>query len=237
MIRVFLLFFALPIISIIGGILLVLVGFFNPYNKFNDWVVKIWSKINLLIVGARVQVTGMENVDFDKPHIFMANHQSHVDIPVLTWKIPSTPRMIAKKELFRVPFFGIGIKYAGYISIDRSNKAKAMESIQKAKQTLQKGVSVLLFPEGTRSETGEIGKFKRGGFILALQLGLPIVPISIYGTRQILPKHTLKIKSGVVKIHFGSPIDPKEYGVEKREELLERVKTIIIKNFNRLKCE
>ena len=131
----------------------------------------------------------------EKPQIFMANHQSDFDILIVLAHIPGQFRWIAKKELFKIPIFGKAMRNAGYIEIDRQNHEKALKSLDEAAQKIREGKSVVTFPEGTRSRDGKIRPFKQGMFHLAIRAGVPIVPISIIGAREIMPKRTLKVKA------------------------------------------
>jgi len=146
--------------------------------------------------------------------------------------VPSQFRWIVKKELFNIPIFGAGMKKAGYIEIDRQHHERAMVSIEKAAQKIREGKSVMSFPEGTRSRDGNIGPFKQGMFHLAIQSGVPIVPISIIGAKEIMPKRSLHIKPGQVTLVIDKPIDVTGYSAEKRHELVDRVRNVIVGNCN-----
>ena len=135
--------------------------------------------------------------------------------------------------LFRIPFFGWAMAAAGIIKVDRSNREKAIKSIERAGESIKKGVSVILFPEGTRSPDGDIHTFKKGAFVLALKSGVPIVPISISGTRRILEKHSLSLNPGTVKIVISEPIDSSNYKLEEREKFASDVRHVIINNFDK----
>ena len=140
--------------------------------------------------------------------VYMSNHQSHLDIPVLYATLPSpTIRMLAKTELFRIPLWGRGLRAAEFIEVDRSDHLKAVQSIEHASQLVRDGVSIYLAPEGTRSRDGRIGKLKKGGFHLAIATGVPIVPVAIRGTIRILPRGAKVMRSGQpVSVQIGRPI-------------------------------
>src|SRR5210317_685359 len=135
----------------------------------------------------------MDNLPLDAPCILMPIHQSNFDIPVLLGRLPVQFRWLAKAELFKIPIFGRGMRGCGYISIDRSNRKSAFQSLAEAATKIRNGVSVLIFPEGTRSRDGKILPFKKGGFVLSVDAGVPIVPIVIYNTGSIMPKGRLRI--------------------------------------------
>ena len=153
--------------------------------------------------------TGADQVPTDRAYVYMSNHQSHLDIPMLYATLPSrTIRMLGKKELFRIPLWGRGLRAAEFIEVDRSNHARAMQSIDYAARLLRDGVSIYLAPEGTRSRTGQIGKLKKGGFHLAKDTHTPIVPVAVKGTIDILPRGGKVMRKGQrVEVTIGAPID------------------------------
>jgi 1-acyl-sn-glycerol-3-phosphate acyltransferase len=203
----------------------------SPGESKAHKIANLWAKILLKLTSIRVNVIGRENALLNKPQIFMANHQSDFDILIVLAHIPGQFRWIVKKELFKIPVFGKAMKSAGYIEIDRQNHEKAMKSIEEAAQKIREGKSVMTFPEGTRSKDGTIQPFKQGMFHLAIQAGVPIVPISIIGAHKILPKRSLKIKPGKITMVIGKPVEVTGYTVETRAELIQRVRGIIIRNF------
>ena len=155
-----------------------------------------------------LEVVGAARVPLDRAYVYMSNHQSHTDIPVLYATVPSsTLRMVAKTELFRIPGFGRAMRASDFIEVDRKDHARAVASLRRAAHLIADGVSVWIAPEGTRSATGELGPFKKGGFHLACDTGTPIVPVSIQGTRAILPPGAAVIRPGHrVRVAFGAPI-------------------------------
>ncbi|MBU0575641.1 MAG: 1-acyl-sn-glycerol-3-phosphate acyltransferase [Proteobacteria bacterium] len=203
----------------------------SPGENKAHKVANLWARMLLWLTSTRVNVIGRENVLLDKPQIFMANHQSDFDILIVTAHIPGQFRWIAKKELFKIPIFGRAMRSAGYIEIDRQNHEKAMKSLDEAAQKIREGKSVVTFPEGTRSKDRTIKPFKQGLFHLAIKAGVPIVPISIIGTHEIMPKRTLKFSPGKITMIIDRPVDVSGYTIETRGELIERVRGIIIRNF------
>jgi 1-acyl-sn-glycerol-3-phosphate acyltransferase len=139
---------------------------------------------------------------------------------------------MAKKELFRIPVFGWSLYASGTIRIDRSNRERAIKSMNNALDRIKRGVSVVVFPEGTRSEDGKIREFKKGGFVLAIKGGIPIVPVSISGSRFILPKNTIRIKPGEIRIIINDPIQTDQIGYQEREKLSSEVRRIIVENYD-----
>ena len=199
-------------------------------NKIHR-VARLWARMLLLLGDTKVKVIGPENILFGKPQIFMANHQSDFDILIALAHIPVQFRWIAKKELFAIPIFGAAMRSAGYIEIDRSNREKAIRSIDEAALRIRSGKSVMTFPEGTRSRDGHIKAFKQGAFHLAIQSGVPIIPVTIIGSGRIMPKRSLRIKPGQIKMIIGKPIDVKNFTIDKRHELIEIVRNEIILNY------
>jgi 1-acyl-sn-glycerol-3-phosphate acyltransferase len=203
----------------------------NSENRIHK-IANLWAKILLIISNTKVEIIGTENILRDKPQIFMANHQSDFDILIVLAHIPGQFRWIAKKELFNIPIFGAAMKTAGYIEIDRNNHERAMQSMDEAALRIREGKSVMTFPEGTRSRDGEIKPFKQGAFHLAVKSGVPIIPVSIIGSGRIMPKRSLKITPGKVKLVIGKPIEVKNYSIENRLELINSVRAVIIKNYD-----
>jgi len=160
------------------------------------------------VLDVQLEASGAENVP-SRAVVYMSNHQSHLDIPMLYATLPSpTVRMLAKAELFRIPLWGRGLRAAEFIEVDRSNHGRAVQSIEQAARLLRDGVSIYLAPEGTRSIDGRIGKLKKGGFHLALETGASIIPVAIRGTIDILPRGGRVMRSGQrVRVQIGPPIE------------------------------
>ena len=202
----------------------------SPGEKKAHSIARLWARMLLRLASTTVRVIGVENVLTNRPQIFMANHQSDFDILVVLAHIPGQFRWIAKQELFRIPIFGRAMRNAGYIEIDRQNHAKALQSIAEAARKIRDGKSVVTFPEGTRSQDGTVRPFKQGLFHLAIHAGVPIVPISIIGAHEIMPKRSLNVKPGTITMIIDKPVEVTGYTIETRAELIERVRSIIIGN-------
>jgi 1-acyl-sn-glycerol-3-phosphate acyltransferase len=186
-----------------------------------------WSGWVTCFAGVRIIVDNRATLDPDQPYVFMANHASTIDIWALFLAIPRRVRMIAKKQLARIPLFG-WVMWAGrFIFIDRQNAAAARRSIDEAGRRIRGGCSVLIFPEGTRTRDGQLGPFKKGGFHLAIEAGVPIVPIALRGTRALMPRGSLRIMSGAVSVIIGPPIATAGLTVEDRPALIDRVRSAI----------
>ena len=178
-----------------------------------------WASSICRASGVKVAVTGTEPLDPEKPYIFAANHQSQFDIFVLQGFLGVDFRWLAKKELFTVPIWGPAMRRAGYIPIDRSHGRQAIKSLDEAAQKIAAGTSVIIFPEGTRSKDGKLHDFKAGAMILAIKSGVPIVPVAILGTYEILPKGKLLMNPGKVQIRVGRPIETKNYNSKDKHQL------------------
>jgi len=165
-----------------------------------------WLRIILGLSGVKVTVRGLENIPKEGPAVLLSNHQGAFDIPALQGYIPRRFKWVAKKSLFKIPVVGWSMGLAGYISIERESAGSAYKSIESAAREIKAGTSVLIFPEGTRSVTGELLPFKRGAFILASKSGAPVVPIAIRGTKDIMKKGSLLIRPSSVVITIGAPI-------------------------------
>ncbi|MDP2689311.1 MAG: lysophospholipid acyltransferase family protein, partial [Deltaproteobacteria bacterium] len=175
-----------------------------------------WCRIILALSGVRVRVDGIENIPEGGPVIFLSNHQGAFDIPALQGFIPVQFRWVAKKSLFSIPVIGWTMSLAGYIGIDRDNPAEAMRNIEEASGKIRGGTSVLVFPEGTRSDTGRLLPFKRGAFVLVQKSGVPVVPVAIQGTKDIMKRGRYSINPSEVRISFGRPMGPEEGGGDMR---------------------
>jgi 1-acyl-sn-glycerol-3-phosphate acyltransferase len=200
-------------------------------GKIQHYCMKRWSRDNLWLSRARVEIHGMENVARKGTQLYVANHSGLHDILSLSANLPIQFRWVAKKSLFRVPFMGWHMARSGYIPIDRENPREAAKSIIAAADTIRGGVNAIAFPEGTRSRTGEMGRFHSGAFALALRAGVPLVPISIEGSyRVILPK-TLQVNPGnIIRIKIGQPIDLASYSSTDKARLMQDVWEIMNRN-------
>ena len=183
-----------------------------------------WSRCVLRVLGVKVEVWGVERLRPGGLYLFVANHQSNLDIPALMGYLPVSFRIVAKKSLFAIPVFGWCMSCLGFIAIERENPRSALRSLQEALDTLTGGMALLLFAEGTRSLTGELQTFKPGAFYLAQRSRLPIVPVSIAGGYRLMPRDSLRARPGTMYVVVGAPLAPEEYADLKRGALMERVR-------------
>jgi 1-acyl-sn-glycerol-3-phosphate acyltransferase len=188
---------------------------------------KLWSGTITVLCGIRVEgeLRDAGDVDWKRAYVYMSNHQSHYDIPCIVRALPADLRFLTKKELAAIPVFGWALKVAGFVFIDRKNRERALKSVKKAADDLaEKGRSIVVFPEGTRSNDGTMGEFKKGGFHLAMQARAVIVPLGVSGTRSVLPKGALFIRPGRVKVRAGRPIDASAYTPDELPKLMTDVR-------------
>src|SRR3989338_7413731 len=195
----------LPVTIFIFVIVIISLAFDRSGNSIHS-IGALWSRILLFLSGVTVEIKGAENLFQDSPQILASNHRGAFDILALQGFIPIQFRWVAKKSLFKIPIIGWSMSLAGYVSIDREKAGSAYKSIERAAEKVKKGASVLIFPEGTRNAAGSLLPFKRGGFLLAIKSGVPIVPVSIRGTENLMKKESILIRPGAVKVVIGKPI-------------------------------
>lgn len=187
----------------------------------------MWAPGMLWASGIRLKIEGKDRFDRNSSYIFASNHLSYLDIPVLFRAIPVNLYFIAKKEVKKIPFIGWYMMATGMIFIDRKNRDKAIQSLERAGNLIKGGKNVLVFPEGTRSKDGEVMALKKGSFMLAAQADINVVPVAIHGTRSVLPPDTFKLKPGVVHVNIGAPVPPHNE-TEKMEDFIGQVRTNLI---------
>jgi 1-acyl-sn-glycerol-3-phosphate acyltransferase len=196
------------------------------------WIGRTWISWIFRTCGVRVIVEGLDHVDRTQPYVFMSNHQSVLDIGALVLTLPVNWRFVAKRELTWVPFFGWALGLSDQIVIDRGNRTSAVRSLQRAAERVRGGISVIVFPEGTRSPTGRMREFKSGGFHLAIEAQVPILPATVSGSFHLIPKRSLKVQSGTIKVSYGRPIPTRGLGVEDRHALKDRVREAIEQGYD-----
>ena len=210
---------------------IIAVGWFDKEKYYTGKLIKMWARWVIWSTGVQYEIEGLNNLNLNKQYIFMSNHESALDIVLGVAAIPSNIVFLAKKELFRVPIFGWAMNSAGMIKIDRQNPEIARESVSKAVETLMySSFSTLIYPEGTRSNGEELLPFKKGGFILAIRTQLPVVPITIVGAGNVLPKGTLAIKKSSIKIIIDAPLETQGMELINKENLLQDCRNIIHQN-------
>lgn len=203
----------------------------NTYDrKFADGILRWWSGYLLKAVKVSRVVSNPDSVEPEPgiPYIIMSNHRSHYDIPLIFTSLGGSIRMLTKKELFKVPIWGRGLRAAEFLSIDRKDHDQAMKDLETAKEKMKGGIVLWIAPEGTRSRTGALGKFKKGGFMVAIQTGARIIPVGIEDSEKVLKPDTTDLYlNQQVHINIGKPIDASRYSIEQRDELMQEVRAAI----------
>jgi 1-acyl-sn-glycerol-3-phosphate acyltransferase len=193
----------------------------------------VWSRWILKLSGAHIEVDGLDGLDTRRSYVIISNHLSYFDIWAILAAVPLKIHFVAKKELLRLPVFGSALALSNHIVIDRSNPQEAIARINsRAAAQIDQGFCIVFFAEGTRSWDGKVQAFKKGGVTLALLTHLPVIPVSISGTRKFLPKGCVRIRpGGRIRVVLGAPIDVTGLAVEQRDELNDRVRSLVIKNY------
>ena len=204
--------FPLIIVVTLFTALLTIICFPWRNGKLPRTVQVFWSRSVLWLLLVPIKVTGCENVDPNQSYVFVANHQSFLDVFAVYGWLPNNFKWLMKKELRKIPFVGTACAVAGHIFVDRSNPRAAMESLTYIKAQLHDGISTVIFPEGTRTKTGEMGRFKQGAFKIAMDMNLPVVPISLSGFFDAMPRNKFYVKPfSRVALHIGKPIDISQF--------------------------
>jgi len=209
----------LVLASIICGFVACFVGWLPPRGDWAYPLARLWSGGWLWFAGVRPQVSQEVALDPHQGYVFLANHQSYFDIPTLIHTLPGQTRFMAKRGLFQIPIFGWALHAGGFIPVDRRDRKSGRATFAAALDRLSRGRSVLIFPEETRSRDGRLLPFKRGGILLALKSGYPIVPVGIRGTAAVQPPGSLRVRPGPVTVRYGKPIKVTELAAEERRGL------------------
>ncbi|HUT54221.1 MAG TPA: lysophospholipid acyltransferase family protein [bacterium] len=215
---------------VFGGLLVVLspVARKGPIYRL---ISRAWGRIIVRASGVRFSMIGADKLDPLKPCVYMSNHQSYFDVICEIGYLPHPARFVAKKELVYIPIFGQAMWASGHIIINRSRHADSMAGLKKAADKIRAGTSILVFPEGTRSPDHKLGEFKKGGFMLALEAQVPIVPVSVSGTHPMMPKDGFTFRKSDVTIVIGEPIPTAGLTAADRTRLIDLTRAAIIKNF------
>jgi 1-acyl-sn-glycerol-3-phosphate acyltransferase len=216
--------------TVILGTVAILLSLFDSSGNIPHLVARLWGKIQLATAGTKLRIQGLKNFDHKKSYILVSNHQSAFDIFALLGYLPIQFRWTAKAELFRIPFLGWSMSRIGYVPIERDSPKKAYRSMLQAAEKVKKGVSVMIFPEGTRSPDGNLQPFKKGLFLIALKSQAPILPIAIRGTAKILQKGHWRFHPGKVDIIISPPIETAGIPSQKEGELSEQVRNALKKH-------
>ena len=214
-------------LSIILGFLAIGAGFLDRSGNLSHQISRLWCRLLCKLNGVNVEINGLENILSNRPQIFVSNHQGYFDIFALSGYLPVQIRWIAKSSLFRIPFVGWAMMAAGYIPVERDNRKKAYEAFNKTLEKIKEGCSIIIFPEGTRSEDGEIGPFKKGSNLIASRSKSPMVPITIIGSGDIIKKGSATITPGPIRVIISPPVEPVS---DKKENaaILESIRKTIV---------
>jgi 1-acyl-sn-glycerol-3-phosphate acyltransferase len=224
-------FFADPLIilsTIIFGSASVAASLFESTGRVQMRCAHLWARFLLWVSGVRVQVEGLEHIDPEGSYVFIANHASYMDTPVVLARVPVQFRFLAKRGLFQIPFLGQHLSRAGHIPVPRGDARAAVKTLQQAATTIQeRKISLLVFPEGGRSHEGQLGAFKEGGAYIGIRAGVPLVPLALIHTREVLPYGSGVPMSGTVTLRILKPISTSELSLKDRGPVTERVRALI----------
>jgi 1-acyl-sn-glycerol-3-phosphate acyltransferase len=221
------------LVTVLLALLTIVFGLLDPYGKHVYRISLLWSWLILRVAGISLKIDGLNHIDPNRNYVFMVNHQSNIDIPVLIQSLPQFQlRWIAKKELLWVPFFGWAMWASKHITVDRTDPLNAVKSLQRAKERIAAGISVVVFPEGTRSRDGKLLRFKKGGFLLAVQTGTAIVPVTINGSGALLPAGAWRLQPGTIEVTLGQSIAVEGYRPGNLRLLSEQVRARITEHLH-----
>ena len=219
------------LLSVCLGTLAVLARLFDSSNNLSHNVSRLWGRGLCVLNGIDVNIEGLEHIRPEQPQIFIANHQGFFDIFALNGFLPVQLRWVAKSSLFHIPFVGWAMRAAGSIPVDRGNRKKSYRAFLKTIEKLKAGNSVVIFPEGTRSADGTIGTFKKGGPLLSVRSGAPLVPVTLVGTGSIIKKGSGIIRPGRIQIVISPPLSSQTVMEDKEENVLRNLRDIICRNY------
>src|ERR671916_2918085 len=217
--------------TVVMGTLSLACSFFDRRGRLQHWCASTWSRMIARTALLDVRVRGAERLRAGESYVFLSTHQSWMDIPVMLGYLPAQLRIAAKREVFHIPFLGWHLQRAGHIPINRGSTAESIESLQRAARLLGGGVSAFLFPEGTRTRDGSLQPLKKGGFRLALESGLPVVPVTIVGTRRAMPRGSMVLRAGPVEMHLDPPIHTRGLREADLPALIEQVRRAMESHF------
>lgn len=217
--------------TVLMGTLSLACSFFDRRGKLQHWCASTWSRMIARTALLDVRVHGAEHLRAGESYVFLSTHQSWMDIPVMLGYLPAQLRIAAKREVFHIPFLGWHMQRSGQIPINRGSTAESIESLRRAARLLGGGVSAFLFPEGTRTRDGSLQPLKKGGFRLALESGLAVVPVTINGTRRAMPRGSMVLRAGPVEMHLGTPIPTTGLDDSDLPALMQRVRDAMTRHF------
>jgi 1-acyl-sn-glycerol-3-phosphate acyltransferase len=218
--------FSIPLLvlaTVVLGTCSIVAGWFDPSGRTQHALARVWGRILLAVSFIRVRAEGLERLDAHANYVFVSNHSSYMDIPALLTLLPYQFRFFAKKGLYRIPFLGTHLRRAGHLQVDRSSARASLKSMSEgARIVAERGVSLLLFPEGGRNPKG-LRAFKEGAAYIAIKAGVPVVPMALIGMRELLPMGSIHLRSGRAVLRIGNPILTAGMKISDREALNERL--------------
>jgi 1-acyl-sn-glycerol-3-phosphate acyltransferase len=221
--------FTATVIHAVGSIVAGVLGVRHRPGGVYDWGTSDWARTVLWGAGTPVRIEGLERIPREGPVVYASNHSSMFDIWALASALPGSIRFVAKQELTRIPVFGRAMLAAGHVAIDRGSRARAMEAYTRAARVIHElGVSTVVFPEGTRSRTGELLPFRNAPFGLAIAAHVPLVPVYVHDTFRILPKGAWRLRPAPIRVFVGEPIPTADLVLDDREALRERARAAIV---------
>jgi 1-acyl-sn-glycerol-3-phosphate acyltransferase len=204
---------------------------FDRRGRMQHWCASTWSRMIARTALLDVRVRGAEHLRAGESYVFLSTHQSWMDIPVMLGYLPRQLRIAAKREVFHIPFLGWHMRRSGQIPINRGSTAESIESLSRAARLLGGGVSAFLFPEGTRTRDGSLQPLKKGGFRLAIESGLPVVPVTIRGTRGAMPRGSMVLRAGPVEMYIDAPIPTARLTDADLPALMQQVREAMVSHF------
>ena len=226
MLRALFFYIIVPPWSVLCMFLGLIFGILPRMRWFMLWIGQaVWSRGMFLLAGSQVEIVGHPDViQKDQTYVIVSNHQGYLDVPACFISLPIPIRFLVKKEILYVPFLGLYLLLIGMLYVDRKRRDKALQTMKKQAEKIRSGNSVLIYPEGTRSKDGDVAPFKRGAFILAIEAGVPILPITLSGSYDILNRNRWALLPGKVRVHIGKPISTEGLSHEDRFQLTEKTR-------------
>lgn len=218
--------------TLVLAALIILIALFDKKGNLAHHIGKFWALLNVYLSGTRLSIKGREKIAKGRSYVIMSNHQSLFDVWALIGKVPLQLRWIIKSDIRKMPVFGYALDRMGHIYVDPKRRKDLVLSLEEAAHRIRDGVSVVVFPEGTRSEDGRLQRFYRGATLLATMSGVPILPVTVNGSRFVLPKGTLALMPGKIQIVVGDSVDPGMFEHDKKDALLSAVRSAIEKNLD-----
>src|SRR5882724_8548630 len=215
--------------TIIMGTVSLLTSLFDSQGRLQHQISRVWSRMLLAVSGVKMRITGLDKLDPSGSYVFVANHRSLMDTPVVLAHIPLQFRFLAKKGLFLIPILGTHLRRAGHLPVVKDDPRASLKSMSDAAKIIrERGISVLLFPEGGRSRDDKLQEFKEGAAYIAIKAGVPAVPIVMTGTREVLPMGSMQIMSGIVELRIGDPIPTANLSLKDRTSLTQTLREKVV---------